>query len=295
MVDMGTFNIGDVVARKSYGLDILFKIVDAEDKGTGVQYVLKGVNYRILADAPENDLVPQNEYNLRQERKKFERKIANAMRRHETERYRGHSKKRFVRNTPKEKDEEFFLPGKILHIDGDSDYLDTCMEKYGEFNLECVGKHIPESKQPARVAELLREHKPDILVLTGHDSITKGKKEYKDLGNYRNTRYFIEAVREARRHEPSLDDLAIFAGACQSNYQALLTAGANFASSPRRVLIHALDPVLVCQKIAYTAVDRMVSVKDVINNTVTGAKGIGGVQTRGKYREGFPRETYNGE
>lgn len=292
---MGSFNIGDVVARKSYGLDILFRIVDTDDKSAGTQYVLKGVNYRILADAPEEDLVLQNEYNLRQEKEKFERKIADAMRRHETEIYRRHSKKHFVRNTPKERDENFSVPGKILHIDGDSDYLDTCLEKYREFNLECIGEYIPESEQPSRVAALLRERNPDILVITGHDSMLRGRKEYRNPESYRNSKYFIEAVKEARKYESSLDDLVIFAGACQSYYQGILEAGANFASSPKRVLIHTLDPVLVCQKIAYAPVDKVMSVRDVINNTITGAKGVGGIQTRGKYREGFPREPYNGE
>jgi len=69
-------------------------------------------------------------------------------------------------------------------------------------------------------------------------------------------------------------------------------AGANFASSPNRVLIHCLDPVLVCEKIAYTNIDKVVSIKDVIYNTITGTKGIGGMQTRGKYREGFPKSLY---
>lgn len=69
-------------------------------------------------------------------------------------------------------------------------------------------------------------------------------------------------------------------------------AGANFASSPNRVLIHCLDPVFVCEKIAYTRIDQIVSIHELINNTITGNKGIGGLQTRGKYREGYPRSTY---
>ena len=86
--------------------------------------------------------------------------------------------------------------------------------------------------------------------------------------------------------------LVIFAGACQSCYECMLDAGANFASSPNRVLIHCLDPVFVCEKIAYTRIDKVVSITDVIDNTITGTKGIGGLQTRGKYREGYPRSPY---
>jgi len=69
-------------------------------------------------------------------------------------------------------------------------------------------------------------------------------------------------------------------------------AGANFASSPSRVLIHCLDPVLICEKVAYTNIDDIVNIEDVIKNTITGIKGVGGLQTRGKYREGYPKSQY---
>ena len=76
------------------------------------------------------------------------------------------------------------------------------------------------------------------------------------------------------------------------NYEALLDAGANFASSPNRILIHCLDPVLICEKIAYTNIGNIVDIQEAIENTITGTKGIGGLQTRGKYREGYPRSKY---
>ena len=72
----------------------------------------------------------------------------------------------------------------------------------------------------------------------------------------------------------------------------VLYAGANFASSPNRVLIHCLDPVFLCEKIAYTNFEKIVSIQDAIENTITGIRGIGGMQTRGKYREGFPKSSY---
>jgi len=36
----------------------------------------------------------------------------------------------------------------------------------------------------------------------------------------------------------------------------------------------------------------VVSITDVIENTITGIKGVGGLQTRGKYREGYPKSRY---
>ena len=186
----------------------------------------------------------------------------------------------------------FGRPGKILHIDGDKEYMETCLKVYKQLSLEVVGKTIPERKQPELVVDLVKDIKPDIVVLTGHDSVIKNTRDFLDLDCYRNSKYFIEAVRALRDYNSSYDELVIFAGACQSCYESVLDAGANFASSPSRVLIHCLDPVFVCEKIAYTRIDQVVSIKDVIENTITGTRGVGGLQTRGKYREGYPRSLY---
>ena len=50
-------NIGDIVVRKSYGKDIVFKIIafSIDEKNEKVA-ILKGVAFRILADAPIDDL-----------------------------------------------------------------------------------------------------------------------------------------------------------------------------------------------------------------------------------------------
>ncbi|MFH4155732.1 sporulation peptidase YabG, partial [Acinetobacter baumannii] len=84
-----------------------------------------------------------------------------------------------------------------------------------------------------------------------------------------------------RKKYPSLDQLVIFAGACQSHFEALIRAGANFASSPSRINIHALDPVYVVGKISFTSFMERVNVWDVVRNTITGEKGLGGIETRG--------------
>ena len=113
-----------------------------------------------------------------------------------------------------------------------------------------------------------------------------------NLDNYKNSKYFVETVSELRNYESNYDDLVIFAGACQSCYERILDSGANFASSPNRVLIHCLDPVFLCEKIAYTNIEKVVSIQEAISNTITRTNGIGGLQTRGKYREGFPKSPY---
>jgi spore coat assembly protein len=202
-------------------------------------------------------------------------------------------KKGFYRDTANEREQSFKRPGKVLHLDGDQDYLETCLKEYKKRGIDAIGKHVQEREQPSYVYRLLQEHKPDILVLTGHDGISKDQKNYSNINSYINSRYFIEAVKEARRFNVDMDGLVIFAGACQSMYDGILKAGANFASAPHRVLIHALDPVMVTEKLAFTSVDRVIMPLDVINNTITGLKGIGGLQTRGKFRNGYPKEPYN--
>jgi len=93
----------------------------------------------------------------------------------------------------------------------------------------------PESEQPNIIKRALAETKPDILVVTGHDSLKKGS-DPNLLDSYRNSKYFIECVKEARKYQPDYDKLCIFAGACQSYFEAIMQAGANFASSPGRII-----------------------------------------------------------
>ena len=102
----------------------------------------------------------------------------------------------------------------------------------------------------------------------------------------------MESVRRARKFEPGRDDLIIFAGACQSHYEAIIEAGANFASSPQRIFIHAFDPVFIVEKLAYTSIYDVIAIKDIINNTITGIEGVGGIETRGRLRMGYPKSPY---
>lgn len=282
--------IGDIVSRKSYGSDILFKVVDIKKDGDKKIAILKGLCFRLEADAPETDLIIRNEEYVRNYNEKMNRtvnvKIQNLNCAKDI-------KKKFYYSSRTGNEKKFARPGKVLHIDGDKDYLDVCMEQYKRFKIEAVGVYIKEKDQPSKVRELLEEYRPDILVLTGHDGVIKKDNNYSNINNYRNSKYYIQSVKEARKFEKDLDSLVIFAGACQSMYNKLIEAGANYASAPYRILIHALDPVLICQKIAYTKIDKTVNPEEAVSKTITGSKGIGGIETKGKYRDGFPEEPYN--
>ncbi|HAT4102650.1 TPA: sporulation peptidase YabG [Clostridium perfringens] len=291
--------VGDLVVRKSYSKDITFKIIDIKENEEGITYILKGLHIRIIADSKGEDLEKVEDDFAGDKDKSFDSKMNDIIKKVILSReqknnqlmIRG-SEEDNLKRTEKEKGLVFGRPGRILHIDGDPSYMETCLKAYKQLNLNAVGIAVSEREQPLKILSLVKEYNPDIVVLTGHDGVLKDSKGMLDLNNYRNSKYFIESVKILRNYNSSYDELVIFAGACQSCYESILEAGANFASSPNRVLIHCLDPVLVCERVAYTRIDEIVSIKDVIENTITGIKGVGGLQTRGKYREGYPKSLY---
>jgi spore coat assembly protein len=284
-----TIKKGDIVARKSYKLDLYFKVCDLyEQDDEGQCAMLKGLDVRLLADAPVSDLEKIGADKVAEYWRKVMATGSEYVRRCFQHRKEGLDDELNRGN----KVATFDVPGKVLHLDGDQDYLDLCLTTYRQLGVPAIGYYVREAQQPLRVAALLREHNPDILVLTGHDAFKKGSKDFRNLDHYRNSRYFVEAVKVARDYEKNRDDLVIFAGACQSFYEALLDAGANFASAPERVLIHAFDPVFVVEKVAYTPVHKPIALREVIEATITRYPGIGGLDTQGKYRMGAPKSAY---
>lgn len=276
--------IGDIVGRKSYGCDVVFKVCNiTENRTEGKTVLLKGVNLRLLADAPESDLIPLSREDVDRDTEAFSRK------KNDHSRDKSDKKRGMLR---RQDNNVFRQPGRVLHLDGDGDYLKLCLKEYDNMGIEAFGYELKEDEQPKHIKRLLTGAKVDILVITGHDGLLKDSKDLSDLKSYRNSNSFIQSVKEARALQPSLDELVIIAGACQSHYEAILDAGANFASSPDRILIHALDPVKVCGKVALTPIDKIVSPAEISQLTVSGMDGIGGLQTRGKYRNGAPKPRY---
>lgn len=277
------------MARRSHNMDVLFKVVDLfrTDDGSE-QALLKGIDFRLLCDAPVEDLVALKPDEIAAHWRNVFSRNKEQIRRCLTRRNDEFQKQ--LRNNKTV--ETFTFPGTVLHVDGDEDYLELCLTTYKQMGVPARGYVIAEEKQPQAVTELLSKHLPDILVVTGHDSFLPKKRDFKDMSSYRNSRHFVAAVKAARAFEHDRDALVIFAGACQSHYEALLGAGANFASSPRRVLIHAFDPVFIAERVAYTPVSQTVALKEAIENTITGYPGIGGLETRGSLRWGVPKSPY---
>lgn len=94
---------GDLVTRKSYNHDTVFKITNIKDN----IYYLKGIEVRLYADSPEEDLVKF----LKKDTVDLIDEITTPI-------------------IPEERSEYFYLPAKILHIDGDKDYLEKCLKFY---------------------------------------------------------------------------------------------------------------------------------------------------------------------
>ena len=254
---------GDLVTRKSYNHDTVFKITNIKDN----IYYLKGIEVRLYADSPEEDLVKF----LKKDTVDLIDEITTPI-------------------IPEERSEYFYLPAKILHIDWDKDYLEKCLKFYKKKGVLAIGRKISENHIYEAILPLLKEFKPDIVVITGHDAFYSKKGRIDDIKNYKNSGNFIKAVKMARNYESSHEKLIIIAGACQSNYEELIKSGANFASSPKRINIHALDPAIIATTLALTERSKEINLLNLLNKTKYGHNGIGGIKCNGLLYVGYPRE-----
>lgn len=242
---------GDYVTRNKYGNDIIFKI----KKINKDNIILSGVELRLIADAKEEDLVIVNNY------KKKENNL-------------------FIRNL--NKSEYYYIPGIIVHLDSDSDYIKECEKYYSNNKIKFFSYKLEEKEYPLNIEKIILKHKPNILVITGHDAY------YKRINKYKNSEYFIETVKKARKHF-SRKDLTIIAGACQSDFKGLIKSGATFASSPNHINIHALDPAIIASFVSLTDRNQIIDLNDVLSKTKYGSDGIGGVITNGEMISIYPR------
>lgn len=263
------FKVGDYVTRNSYNNDIVFIIVDIKDK----EAILKGYDLRLIATSPLSDLTLCSEEKRKDE---FSEKINESIEFNKLER-------------GVEQEDFFYLPPKILHLDGDGDYLNKCLDFYKKNRIMAFGKTIKENELDKNMNKLLNEVQPDILVITGHDAYLKKNNNVNDLSNYKNSLNFVKAVKEARKYEKSHEKLLVIAGACQSNYEELIKAGADFASSPKRVNIHALDPAIIATTISLTEKNKEINLIELLKKTKYGKDGMGGLIVNGLMYVGYPR------
>ncbi len=265
---MEKIKIGDIVGRKSYNKDILFRVKNIIQTANSKIAILIGIIERVEADSVLDDLEKMTQERINKDLNHIQLKVENKIDK---------------LNLISKNKEKYLVTGKILHLDGDKKYSEKSYRYYKKIGLNAIVKNIPEYKQPKVVYNLLNIYNPDILVITGHDGMIKNSSRYNDLYNYRNSKYFIETVKEARKYDKETSKkLVIFAGACQSYYEALICAGANFASSPGRILIDFIDPLIVAEKVAVTERYKYITIDDIENELRDGKKGINGIGANGK-------------
>ena len=257
-------NVGDIVSRNKYNNDMLFKVTKIENN----IYYLSGIDIRLCADSELSDLKKEE---MLEDNSNDDERLLEALN----------------ENIPEERDDFFYIPGKILHIDGDNEYLKRCLKFYKSAGLQAYGVYEKEENLYKNITKYLDDIKPDIVIITGHDAYYKQKGL--DERTYKNSDNFARAIRVARNYEKSYDKLKIIAGACQSNYEELISAGANFASSPKRVNIHALDPAIIAISISKTENTKELNIIELLNKTKCGKDGIGGIKSYGSMYVGYPR------
>lgn len=264
---MNRIKKGSIVTKVSDNRNVLFKVEKILKSSKNEEALLKGLFVRIIERIALKDLrvVDRKEVNkyIEDTNKLLEKRIYKRRNRQDLKQIK---------------------TGSILHIDGDRRYTEKSYRYYKKLGLNSIVKFVPEEKQELYINHLLSKYKPDILVITGHDGMIRKGKCFNDLYNYINSKYFINTVRKAREWDTK-KELVIFAGACQSYYEALMSAGANFASSPARVLIDFADPLIVAEKIATTDSNYYVSINDIASDLRDGKDGIGGVGAKGKSRK----------
>ena len=254
-------NVGDIVSRNKYNNDMIFKVVKIEND----IYYLCGVDIRLCADSELSDLKKEQ---IKETEDDDERLLESI-------------------SILEERDDFFYVYGRVLQIDSDQGYLNRCLKFYKNAGINAYGVNEREENIYKNMMKYLEDIKPDILIITGHDAYYK--KKGMDEITYKNSDNFARAIKVARNYEKSYDKLKIIAGACQSNYEELINAGANFASSPKRVNIHALDPAIIALTIAKTENNKELNIIELLNKTKCGKEGIGGIKTYGSMYVGYPK------
>lgn len=137
---------GDIVGRISYNKDILFYVDRIIKEKNGKSYaILKGIQYRIEANAPMEDLEKIEKTQIEVEKR--------GINEHFKKRIEIAAKQIF----PKEKPKSNAL---ILHLDGDRRYTKKSAEYYSKLGLKAIVRNVPEYKQPNIIRRSCKEVLP---------------------------------------------------------------------------------------------------------------------------------------
>lgn len=249
------YNINDLVVIKDDPKQIIYKIININDQGVE----LKGYKHRFILSV-SLDKIELAPYNLIQKSDDYDKK------------YLKHFQQIKHRNKK-------HLFGRVLHIDGDIDYLRNCEELYKVCGVPVNSIYMKEEEIPLYIEKIIQIITPDIIVITGHDYY-KGVNK-KDINNYENSKYFGDTIRIIRKY---FNNVVIIAGACHSHYEYLMGQGANFATSPGRIETHTFDPAITAIKVATTSQNKLVDFDQFIKYIEGKRDAIGGIETYGKMK-----------
>jgi spore coat assembly protein len=251
------FNIGDLVIINNDSNQFIYKIKEIRDK-----VCLVGNSYRVIKYADINDIRHASIEEIDKEKndiqKVYDKIIQNNSNRHKRA-----------------------IFGRVLHIDGDKEYLDSCLSLYKELGIFSEGIYLSEKEVYKEIEKIMLLITPDIVVITGHDAFVGSDKT--KVNNYENSGYFVKTIRAIRKHF-GIDEVIIIAGACESHFEALIAAGANFASSPKRINTHTYDPAVVAIKAATTSINKTIDFENILKYIENGKDALGGIETKGKMR-----------
>ena len=126
--------VGDIVGRRSYNSDTMFRIEEI----VGDTAYLKGIFFRLTADAPISDLeiISREEYQ-RAEQVEFDQyrtilpPVMNQMRSYDNG--------------------DFYISGRILHIDGDEEYLQKSIKLYKYAKVYAQSYAVKEKEMKTKV------------------------------------------------------------------------------------------------------------------------------------------------
>ena len=126
------FNVGDLVTRNSYNNDVLFEIIEIKED----MVILKGVNIRLTADSDIKDLKKHNNEDIEHEKEFLDR---------------------LETTVDLDREDFFYLPGKVVQIDSDASYLSRCLDYYKKINIWAVGVIAKEEDIPGSIIEILEK------------------------------------------------------------------------------------------------------------------------------------------
>ncbi len=254
------FIIGDLVVFKTDVNKYIYKVTEINE--IAEELLLVGYSYRMIKWAKYDEVEKASSEDIKKENNKNDRYY-----------------KSIVKGSKERQAKVIF--GRVLHIDGDQEFLNNCLQLYEELHIPHVGLHLHEKETAKLIQDIMQHITPDIVVITGHDSYNGNGKA--DLENYENSQSFLAAIREIRKLY-GYQEVTIIAGACESHFEALMGSGANFASSPKRINTHTYDPAVVAIKVATTSTHKVVDFNNILKYIENGRAAIGGIETLGKMR-----------